>query len=202
MEKKNVPGNKKAANTVITVHDKFVVGIWETSSRRISGRVVVDSLFSVESFSTTKKPEHLVAKTLAKKVIPGLREIIESYEAKLTETLKTIRDEVNERMADPLLKSIEFDAPQEQTYELVVDGRHSWPLVNRFVRSIVLVDEISQALRQMYLSGFIDYGEYKKREKKAAKPIWQCMTRLDEVIKHYHQQRKQIAAITTAANVG
>lgn len=144
MEKKNAPGNKKAANTVITVHDKFVVGIWETSSRRISGRVVVDSLFSVESFSTTKKPEHLVAKTLAKRSFQACGNH-RKLRGQVDRNPENYQDEVDERMADPLLKSIEFGAPQEQTYELVVDGRHSWPLVNRFVRSIVLVDEISGA---------------------------------------------------------
>ncbi|WP_313479290.1 hypothetical protein [Stutzerimonas kunmingensis] len=183
------------AKTKILVRDKYLLAMWDSGSQRICGKRVALGLFSVESFSSNKKPEHQVARLLAERIVPFLRDEIMQNEKVLRDNLKEVEKDLQDLQQDPLYASIELAEAPTQTYEITVEQRGAWPLVNLFVRSFVLVDMITSTLKRIHSLGAIDFSTYKRREKKLAKPMWQTMTRLEEAIKGYHLQRKAISNI-------
>lgn len=187
----------KQANTgtKISVHDKFLASMWKSEGPRVDGKRVTDALFSIEAYTTTKKPELLAARKLAEKIVPTLRLWITEAEAELRDTLASANTELSRIESDPLYSRLEIGVVPEQVYEIQIEANHSWPLVNLFLRSFVIMDEITRALKKLHQLGAIQFGEYKKREKFAAKALWRCMTRIDEVGRNYHKQRKKLTSM-------
>jgi len=185
------------SQTSIVVHDKYLLSMWDSNSQRICGKRVALGLFSVESFNSNKRDEHQVARLLAEKVVPTLRDIIQNNEKTLRANLKEVSDELEQVRNDPLYKSISLAEAPTSEYRIVVDQKGAWPLVNLFIRSFVLIDMITSELKALHQLGSIDFSTYKKREKKYAKPMWQAMTQIEDLVKAYHQKRKAISQIAT-----
>lgn len=174
------------------------MSIWQTEGPRVDGKRVTDALFSIEAFTTTKKPELQEARKLAEELAPTLRLWINQAEAELRETLRSTTAELKAFELDPIFGAFKPSATPEQLFDIQLEARQSWPLVNLFLRSFVLMDEITHTLKRLHQLGAIKFGEYKKREKFAAKPLWRCMTRIDETGRIYHRQRKQLALMKDA----
>lgn len=184
--------------TKVTVRAKFLISMWHSEGPRVDGKRVTDALFSIEAFTTTKKPELQQARKLAQELTPTLRLWITKAEAELRETLASATAELEQFELDLPCGMLQTSVTPEQLFDIQIDARQSWPLVNLFLRSFVLMDEITHTLKRLHQLGAIKFGEYKKREKFAAKPLWRCMTRIDETGRNYHKQRKQLALMKDA----
>lgn len=179
----------------IKVHDLYLIILWDTSyfaprpeDKRICGRRVAENLFSLEAFASNPKPEHRIAQALAEKLRPELAKQIKDVEEKLKASLI----EVNQELADPLIKAVEVSLPEGNTYELTIDKGRGTPLVNSFIRLFVLADQITASLKELHYRGALTKSEYKKREDQYAKPLRKAMHELNLIVKRYHQQRKAI----------
>lgn len=183
-------------HTKMLVHDKYLVSLWDSDSKRVSGKRITAGLFSVESFKANKKEQFQVARMLADKVVPYLRELILANEELLRRTLETVTAELVTLENDPLYANIALAEDIQEQYEIIIDQHGAWPLLNLFIRSIVLVDMIIMGLKKIYAKGLFDYKHYKRREKVLIKPMWQTMVLIEDIIKKFHVNRKEILNLT------
>lgn len=181
----------------IKVHDLYLIILWDTSyfeprpnDKRICGKRVAESLFSIEAFASNSKPEYRIAQALADKLRPELGKQIKLVEDQLKESQELVSAELN----DPLIKAVDVTMPEHSEYFLSVEKGKGAPLVNSFIRLFVLADNITASLKDLHYRGAISKSAYKKREDQYAKPLRKLMNDMNIIIKRYHQQRKAIAA--------
>lgn len=179
----------------IKVHDLYLIILWDTSyfeprpnDKRICGRRVAESLFSVEAFASNSKPAHRLARALAEGIRPQIGESIKAVEDALKVSLGELTAELN----DPLIKEIDVSIPEQQEYTFTIEKGKGAPLVNSFIRLFVLVDHITSSLKELHFRGAISKKDYKKREDGYTKPLRKLMNDLNILIKQYHQQRKEL----------
>lgn len=188
---------KQSFDVRIKVHDLYLIILWDTSyfesrpnDKRICGKRVAESLFSIEAFASNSKPEFRIAQALADKLRPELGKQIKLVEDQLKESLELVSAELN----DPLIKAVDVTMPEHGEYLLSVEKGKGAPLVNSFIRLFVLADNITASLKDLHYRGAISKSDYKKREDQYAKPLRKLMNDMNIIIKRYHQQRKAIAA--------
>ncbi|WAH62179.1 hypothetical protein LZ023_40595 (plasmid) [Pseudomonas silvicola] len=181
----------------IKVHDLYLIILWDTNyfpgheaTKRICGVRVADSLFSIEAFASNSKPEYRIAQALAERVRPDLSDSIKSIEDELKISLEIVSKELD----DPLIKAVDVSAPKQTEYALTIEKGKGTPLVNGFVRLFVIADLIVGTLKELHWRGALTKKEYKKREDAYIKPLRKLMHDLNQVIKRYHEQRKQLTA--------
>jgi len=188
---------KQSFDVRIKVHDLYLIILWDTSyfeqrpnDKRICGKRVAESLFSIEAFASNSKPEYRIAQALADKLRPELGKQIKLVEDQLKESQELVSAELN----DPLIKAVDVTMPEHSEYFLSVEKGKGAPLVNSFIRLFVLADNITSSLKDLHYRGAISKSDYKKREDQYAKPLRKLMNDMNIIIKRYHQQRKAIAA--------
>lgn len=188
---------KQSFDVRIKVHDLYLIILWDTSyfeprpnDKRICGKRVAESLFSIEAFASNSKPEYRIAQALADKLRPELGKQIKLVEDQLKESQELVSAELN----DPLIKAVDVTMPEHSEYFLSVEKGKGAPLVNSFIRLFVLADNITASLKDLHYRGAISKSDYKKREDQYAKPLRKLMNDMNIIIKRYHQQRKAIAA--------
>jgi hypothetical protein len=188
---------KQSFDVRIKVHDLYLIILWDTSyfeprpnDKRICGKRVAESLFSIEAFASNSKPEYRIAQALADKLRPELGKQIKLVEDQLKESQELVSAELN----DPLIKAVDVTMPEHSEYFLSVEKGKGAPLVNSFIRLFVLADNITASLKDLHYRGAISKSDYKKREDQYAKPLRKLMNDMNIIIKRYHQQRKAITA--------
>ena len=188
---------KQSFDVRIKVHDLYLIILWDTSyfesrpdDKRICGKRVAESLFSIEAFASNSKPEYRIAQALADKLRPELSKQIKLVEDQLKESLELVSAELN----DPLIKAVDVTMPEHGEYLLSVEKGKGAPLVNSFIRLFVLADNITASLKDLHYRGAISKSDYKKREDQYAKPLRKLMNDMNIIIKRYHQQRKAITS--------
>lgn len=185
----------KSKPTTFLIRDKFVHTVWigRANEKLVSGQRVVNELFSLESFVATAKPEHQTSKALAKKMIPSIKTFLTATETELKESITLLQNELDEVLKDPIYSVISIGGGTH-SYEqkITIEANIAWPLVNQFIKTFVLIDVITEKLREMYKMGVITFSEYKGRQRDLLKPIWKCMTKIDEAVRKFHSIRKDL----------
>lgn len=179
----------------ITVNDIYLIVLWDknyfqngTSNHGVSGKRVAEGLFSVEAFASNNKDEYKIACALAKKIRPEMMKAIAFADKELRRSLDATRAELN----DPIIQAVDIPPQTKEKYCFAIAKGRGTPLVNSFIRLFVLMNETTNALKELYFRGVVSKAVYKKRENLAAKPLRKLMNDLNLIIKNYHQQRKRL----------
>lgn len=187
--------HKEHKPTTFIITDKFVSTVWagRDNDKLVSGQRVINELFSLESFVVTNKSEHQSSKLFAKKITPAIRNLITNTDKELRVNLATVENELKEVLNDPVYRSIDIGGGSH-TYKqtITVPGNTAWPLVNQFIKTFLIIDVITEKLREMYKMGVITFSEYKNKQRILLKPIWKCMTQIDETVRKFHEHRKKL----------
>lgn len=187
--------SKRKYDAKIKVNDFFLITLWDKdyfnegkNRPGVTGNRVAEGLFSIEAFSTNTQAKFRLSYALANQVLPVLIQGMEETEKEMRTTLEDVKRELN----DPILQAIDVPVIQEHEYTFTIERGKGTPLVNRFIRLFVIMNEITNALKTLHFKGVIPKSDYKKRENAAAKPLRKLMNDTNIIIKNYHKKRKEM----------